>query len=49
MSKLTIVRATDLGLGGFFVKRETGVNLSGDTAWDDVQDLLSELDELREK
>ena len=35
-----------LGLGRLLVEGQTGVDLSRDTAGDDLQDLLSELDEL---
>ena len=37
-----------LGLGGLLVEGETGIDLSGDTAGDDLQDLLAELDELED-
>jgi hypothetical protein len=36
-----------LGLGGLFVKGETGIDLGGDTAGNDLEDLFSEFDKLQ--
>jgi voltage-gated potassium channel Kch len=35
-----------LGLGALLVERESGVDLGGDTAGDDLEDLGTEVDEL---
>ena len=37
----------DLGLGGLLIEGKASVNFSGDTAGDDGENLLAELDELQ--
>ena len=38
---------SSLGLGGFLIKGETGIDLGGDTAGNDLEDLFSEFDKLQ--